>query len=159
MAFQDTKQFKKGEIGEAIVKNILHSKGWITYSPDNNSPHYFDILATKNKQKVIAFEVKTKARFNKWPAQGIDERHYDEYINFVNTTNVPLYLIFIDDKTGDIHCADIKKLKNPFKPIDGIIAWMLEEMIHIGKIDNDTIDKLSQYDTRSHDFNPIQFNF
>lgn len=152
--FSDTPKAKKGKLGEDIVKGYLHRKGWITYGPENDGPHYFDMLAAYKKEKVIAIDVKTKARLNKWPAQGIDIRHYDQYMRFTSTTNVPFFLVFVDDKTGDIHAGELAKMKNFFFPNEKIIAWPLSEMKLIGKIDSDQVALLSQYDTRNYDFNP-----
>lgn len=147
--FEETPQYKKGKIGEDIVKAMLIEKGWVPYSPEPGRPHYFDILATKDKKSVIAIDVKTKARLNKWYAQGINISHYNQYINFVNITNVPFYLVFVDDKIGDIHLANITKLKNPIYPSLGIIAWPLDQMQKIGNIGGENIEKLSTYDQRS----------
>ena len=153
--FEDMPQSKKGAIGEEIVRNLLRNKGWITYNPDKGKAHYFDILATKDKKKVIAIDVKTKARFNNWPAQGINLRHYNEYIEFVKDTNVEFYLIFVDDKNGDIHLANLINLKEPFYPCNGIIAWSLDQMIKIACINSqELLDKMSQFDTRNYEYDP-----
>lgn len=155
MNFRERPQYQKGKRGEDIVRRMLKDKGWVTYAPEGAGAHYFDILATKDKKSVIALDVKTKARFNKWAAQGIDKRHYEEYMNFVKTTQVPFFLIFVDDKNGDIHSAELSKLKYPFYPTPGIIAWMLTEMKKIGQItDNNVLADLSQFDTRNYEYNP-----
>jgi Holliday junction resolvase len=146
---------KKGLIGEKIIMNYLEDKGWIVYTPfTKNKAHYFDILATKNKEKVIAIDVKTKARFNKWAAQGIDVRHYKQYLDFMEMAKVPFYLIFVDDKLGDVHLADISELKNGFNPNKKIIAWMLKDMKFMFRISEDMIKKLSKYDQRNYEFKP-----
>lgn len=155
MKFEDKPQYKKGLIGEEIVRNILREKGWITYKPDEGKAHYFDILATKDKKSVIALDVKTKARFNKWAAQGINLRHYKEYLEFIKTTNIPFFLVFVDDKNGEIHIAKLDELKNEFYPTPYIIAWELSQMKKIGTIeDKNLIDKMSQFDTRNYEYNP-----
>lgn len=147
------KSLKKGQIGERIIWEFLEDRGWIVYKPyTENKPHYFDIIATRNKEKVIAIDVKTKARFNKWAAQGININHYEQYLHFVKTTNVPFYLVFIDDKIGDVHVADITKLKNGFNPNKNVIAWSLDQMHFLFKIDHETIENLSKYDQRNYKF-------
>jgi hypothetical protein len=134
---------------------MLKNKGWVTYSPDSGGAHYFDILATKNKEKVVAIDVKTKARFNKWPAQGINKRHYEEYMRFVETTKIPFYLVFVDDKNGDVHIAELAKLKKPFHPRPNIIAWMLSEMKKVTTIEDVALlSEMAKHDTRNYDFNP-----
>lgn len=145
----------KGEIGESIIREYLESRGWIVYSPiTKNKPHYFDQLATKNKEQVIAIDVKTKARLNKWAAQGINIKHYNEYKNFIEKVNVPFYIIFVDDKNGDVYSAELKNLKNGFNPAPYIIAWELKQMKFLFNIGEEKIRLLSKYDQRSYEFEP-----
>jgi Holliday junction resolvase len=150
------KALKKGEIGEYIIRKYLEDKGWIVYSPfTKDKAHYFDMLCTYNKEKVMAIDVKTKARLNLYEAQGIDKKHYYQYINFTNKTNIPFYLIFIDDKLGDVHCADLKSLQNEIHINDKIIAWHLKDMHYLFNIGNDNINKLTELDQRNYFFNPL----
>jgi Holliday junction resolvase len=146
---------KKGELGEQIIRNYLEERGWVVYCPfTKDKAHYFDMLCTYNKEKVIAIDVKTKARLNKWNAQGINIKSYNEYLNFQNTTHVNFYLIFIDDKTGDVHLADLSKLQNHIYINNNIIAWNLNDMQFLFKISDKEIEELSKYDQRNYDFNP-----
>lgn len=146
---------KKGELGEKIIINLLEKKGWIVYTPyTKDKAHYFDILATYRKERAIAIDVKTKARLNNWAAQGIDVRHYKQYKKFMETHNVPFYLVFIDDKCGDVHLADLDKLSKPIYPNNKIIAWKLTDMKYIMNIGKDAIKKLSKYDQRNYKYNP-----
>lgn len=147
---------KKGEIGENIIRIFFEKKGWIVYFPfTKNKAHFFDMLCTYNKEKVIAVDVKTKARLNNWNAQGINVRSYNEYLNFVNTTKVNFYLIFIDDKNGEVYCADITKLNNPIYPNDEIIAWELKQMKYLFKITEQQINELTKFDQRNYNYKPI----
>lgn len=146
---------KKGEIGEMIVQKFLEKRGWIVYRPfTKDKAHYFDALATKDKEKVIAIDVKTKARLNNWRAQGINIKSYNEYKKFIDKINVPFYLFFIDDKCGDVFTAELSKLKNSFNPTPYIIAWYLEDMFYLFNIGEDNIKLLSEYDQREYDYNP-----
>jgi len=154
MEWHEKQTVKKGDLGEAIVKGYLESQGLIVYKPLTNGVHWFDILCTRGKQSVVAIDVKTKARLNKWDAQGIDLRHYKEYVNFAESTSIEFYLIFVDDKTGEVHLADIMKLKNPIYPNKKIIAWELSEMKYLFTIDETHIKKLSSFDTRNYKFKP-----
>lgn len=147
----------KGEIGESIIRKYLEKKGWVVYFPfTKDKAHYFDMLCTLDKDMVIAIDVKTKARLNKWKAQGINIKSYKEYLDFVMKSKVSFYLIFIDDKTGDVHGVDITKLKDPIYPRPDIIAWKLEQMNFMFKITEDEILQLTKYDQRKHDFNPTE---
>ena len=147
---------KKGLIGEDIIRDYLEQKGWVVYTPfTKDKAHYFDMLATQNKEKVIAIDVKTKARFNKWAAQGIDIKAYKEYMQFVETTKVPFYLIFIDDKSGDVHVAELAKIGGGFMVSEYIIAWMLDEMKYLFNIGEDKCKELSKYDQRNYLYTPF----
>ncbi len=148
---------QKGEAGELIIKEYLESRGWVVYCPlTKDKAHYFDILASLNKEKVIAIDVKTKARLNNWPAQGINIKSYREYKKFAETTNVPFYLVFVDDKTGDVHSQELNKLTNEFYPGKSgqIVAWPLDCMLFLFNIGEDKIKELSKYDQRNYDFIP-----
>jgi hypothetical protein len=146
---------KKGELGENIIQEFLEKRGWIVYRPfTKDKAHYFDALATKNKEKVIAIDVKTKARLNNWKAQGINITTYNEYKKFIDKVNVPFYLIFIDDKCGDVYSAELSKLKNSFNPTPKIIAWYLNEMFYLFNIGEENIKMLSEFDQRNYDYNP-----
>jgi Holliday junction resolvase len=149
---------KKGEIGERIIREHLESKGWIVYIPfTKHKAHYFDMLATKNKERAIAIDVKTKARLNKWNAQGIDVRHYNQYMNFLNKHNVPFYICFVDDKSGDVHVAELDKLHDPIKVNECIIAWNTSQMKLLMNIGSKMVEELSQYDQRNYEYNPSNF--
>jgi hypothetical protein len=146
---------KKGELGENIIREYLESKGWIVYFPfTKNKAHAFDILCTLNKEKVIAIDVKTKARMNKFNAQGIDLRSYNEYLKFKEKMSIEFYLIFVDDKNGDVHTFEIgQKIESII--INKIIFWWVKDMKFMFNIGKEKIEELSKYDQRGYDFNPI----
>jgi len=147
---------KKGNIGENIIINYLEKKGFIIYKPITKAAHWIDIVATKNKNEIYAIDVKTKARMNKWPATGIDIKHYKDYKRLKKLCNINVYLFFIDDKLGTIHCAELKKLSKGFNPNKKIIAWYLEEMELIHTLTKNQITQLTKHDTRNYVFNPTQ---
>lgn len=152
---------KKGEIGEDIVRCYLENRGWIVYYPfTKDRAHYFDMMATFNKDKVVAIDVKTKARLNKWNAQGIDRRHHCEYMAFIEKTKVPFYIIFIDDKNGDVYALDLKNANDGFTPggANHIIAWYLNTMKFLFNIGEDKINELSKYDQRNYKYNPHNYD-
>lgn len=150
-------KLQKGDLGEKIITEYLEKKGWIVYRPfTKDKAHYFDMLCTLNKEKVIAIDVKTKARLNKWNAQGINIKTYNEYVNFVKTTSVNFYLIFVDDKTGEVHLADLIKLKDPIYPNEKIIAWPVKNMKYLFTISENQIKELTKLDQRNYIFNPTK---
>jgi hypothetical protein len=145
---------KKGELGEDIIRKYLEEKGWIVYFPfTKNKAHAFDMLCTYKKEKVIAIDVKTKARLNKYAAQGIDIRSYNEYIYFKNTMNISFLLIFVDDKNGDVHAFEIGKEMENFQ-IGKIIFWYLKDMMFLFNIGKEKINELSKYDQRNYNYKP-----
>ena len=149
------KALMKGEMGETIIRKFLEKRGWIVYFPfTKNKAHYFDILATKNKEKVIAVDVKTKARLNKWAAQGINLKSYNEYMRFIKKTKISFYLFFIDDKNGDVHYADLRRLGHGFPINSKIIAWHLVSMKKLFNIGESKIKELSELDQRNYPYLP-----
>jgi len=145
---------KKGELGENIIREYFEKKGWIVYQPfTKNKAHAFDMLCTLNKEKVMAIDVKTKARLNKYAAQGIDIRSYNQYLHFKKSMNINFYLIFVDDKIGDVHFFEIGSDVKSFT-INKIIFWYLKDMKFIFNIGIDKIKELSKYDQRSYNFIP-----
>lgn len=146
---------QKGEIGETIIREFLEAKGWVVYFPfTKNKAHAFDMLATYNKEKVFALDVKTKARFNNWEAQGINIRHYNEYMKFKSQMSIPFYIVFIDDKNGDVHTLELKEETPSFKVNENIMAWDLKHMKYLFNIGEEKIQLLSQYDQRNYEYRP-----
>lgn len=146
---------QKGELGESIIREYLENKGWIVYFPfTKNKAHAFDMLATFKKEKVFALDIKTKARFNNWNAQGINIKHYNEYMNFKSKMAIPFYLVFIDDKNGEVHSMELKEETPSFKVNDNIIAWNLKHMQFLFNIGKEKIQLLSRYDQRNYEYKP-----
>ena len=75
-------------------------------------------------------------------------------MNFINKVNIPFYLIFVNDKDGDVHLAELSKLSKGFHPVPYIVAWELSEMKFMFNIGEEKIKELSQYDQRNYDYNP-----
>lgn len=166
MNFENTKQFKKGKLGEEIVRNYLELKGFICYTPvTRNKAHCFDMLIIKNKLETIALDVKTKSRLNKYNATGVDYKSYLEYKKWSNYTNLPFYLFFVDDRSGEVHYNNLENLNetNGFKiSNDKIIVWEINQMQFLFNInDKNILNQLQQYDTRTYTYNPdveIEYN-
>jgi hypothetical protein len=147
---------QKGEIGENIIREYLESKGWIVYFPyTKNKAHAFDILATKNKEKIIALDVKTKARLNKWKATGINIKSYKQYLSFKKLMSIDFYIFFVDDKTGDVHKMLLNENLKAIYPTPYLIAWFLDDMEYLFNIGEENIKKISLLDQRNYLFNPI----
>jgi hypothetical protein len=163
--WNDKVQVKKGDIGEEIIDTLLIDEGYHIFASLINGPHLFDRYAFNlEKNKHFYFDVKTKARLNNWEAQGIDEKHYLKYLQAADKLNISFYIFFIDENNGEVHSADIKKLKEklfyiPMKKTnhDKIVAWNLKDMKYIGKInDVNILNKLKNYNSRNYRISQIQ---
>lgn len=156
---------KKGEIGEMIVRRNLEQKGWVVYQPVTDGAHCFDMLSIKDKHSAIALDVKAKARMNRWPATGIDQRHFDEYQSFSLKHQMPFWVVFVDEMQKTIYgncIEDLERRRNvegvmyPFvittKYGKNIRLWPLEAMIHIDSIEDDDIASLLSYSQRGHEY-------
>ena len=158
-------RLKKGEIGEGIVRSLLESKGWIVYCPFTKGAHAFDMIATLNKERAIALDVKAKARMNKYPATGINLDHYEQYKRFSIKHSMPFWLVFVDEQTNEIYGNTIEKLdeecivsgqkypmqiKSRFNKT--IIFWPIEKMHKFGEIPKDKVKELCELNTRSYEY-------
>jgi len=155
------KSLSKGEIGELFFKEYLENQGWSLLMPATlNRPHFCDIFATKNKRDFICADVKTKARLNKINATGIDIYSYESYIDFSKQKSIPFYLVFVNDKDGDVHCANIRYLENSgtgffLGQSKKIICWPINVMRKIFTLTPEQIALLSTYDQRNYVYEPV----
>lgn len=155
MSWQDKKEVKKGDIGEKIVKEYLEKHGYIVYQPTTSGAHYFDMLATKDKQEVISLDVKTKARLNKYEATGIDLAHYEDYKRLMNTTQILFYIYFVDEMEGKVYRQLLNKLPEPFKLNKYIVCWYLKDLIYLFDITEQQKNELKKLNTRNYEYKPI----
>jgi len=159
------KALLKGEVGEELIKPMLESKGYIVYQPNtNDKPHAFDILAIKDKRKVIAMDVKAKARRNSYPDTGVDMRLYRGYKRFSEKHNMDFYLVFVDEMLKKIYGNSIRTLdseitlrvrgKRIIYPwvFKGIRYWPLRSMVSFGTLPEDAVQKLIELSQRSYDY-------
>ena len=151
---------EKGKIGEQIVREYLEAKGWCVYLPPGDSPHSFDMMCIKNKQKVIALDIKTKPkmRFIK-NATGINSAHFDCYTKFSSQHSMPFYVVFVDEDSREIYGASLEKLELPYW--DGekhfpmlinngkIRLWSTDVMTKIGTLQQGEAQQLQDLSQRS----------
>lgn len=154
---------QKGEIGEQIVRKHLESKGWVVYQPETPGAHCFDILALLNKRNAIALDVKAKSRMNKYPATGIDQRHFEEYKHFSDRHQMPFWVVFVDEMQKTVYGNTIDELEKP-RTVEGINypfvmqikkpvrIWPLEAMKPIASLDSDSANKLASFNQRNHGY-------
>lgn len=157
---------KKGEAGEMLIKAHLENNGWTVYRPVTDGAHCFDMLSIKGKKTAIAIDVKAKARMNKWPATGIDQRHFDEYQHFSQKHSMPFWVIFVDEALKKIYGNCIEELEK-CRCVDGvnypwvmptsggkkIRVWPLEAMKVIASISDFDATVLQGFNQRNHSFN------
>lgn len=155
---------QKARIAEEIVWQYLERLGYIVYRPISEGAHAFDILAVKDKKKVIIAEVKAKARRNYYPDTGINHRHYQEYKAIANKHNLNVFLFFVDEMLEMIygnwlHILECKcKIKHKGKLIDypllekGIIYFPLSKMIRICDLKVEESEALKSKSQRSYSY-------
>jgi len=156
---------KKGALAEQIIKERLEEKGWVVYQPVTDGAHCFDMLCIKNKKQVIAVDVKSKARMNKYPATGIDYRHFLEYKTFSENHLIEFWVIFVDEFMRKIYGNTIAELEKqrvedgvvyPFmvetKNSEKVRIWPLSAMIQIADIDQKQSENLMCLNQRSYGY-------
>ncbi len=136
--------------------------GWIVYRPETDGAHAFDMLCVRNKQEAIVVEVKAKARLNRWPATGIAERHYQDYVRFSRRHSMPIFILFVDEGEkraygNFIHVLDrpllvggitYPRLMNDWRPPTRL--WPLAAMEHVADLDDAQCAELMEVSQRSH---------
>lgn len=164
MAWSDRIEVKKGDIGEGIVKNALEKKGYVVYKCVTEKAHAFDFLAVKDKKVFLIAEVKSKARFNKFEATGIDIRHYQEYLYIFNNQDIDVLLFFVDEhpKEERVYCQKLSVLIKP-KSVNGVkypntkiasgkILFSLSDMVTVCQLTQKQLTELKKYSSRNHEY-------
>ncbi len=164
MAWQDKIQVKKGDLGEQIVKEALEKKGYTVYKCVTQGAHAFDFLAVKNKKVFLIAEVKSKARFNKFAATGVNVRNFEEYKYIHENQNIDVLLFFVDEhpKEERIYCQKLSILMQE-KTVDGInypntaiasgkILFSLTDMVTVCKLNTAQLLELKNYSSRSYKY-------
>lgn len=164
MNWESRVQVKKGNFGEAIVKDTLEGKGYVVYRCVTEKAHAFDFLAIKNKQIFVVAEVKSKARLNKYEATGINLSHFKEYKFIYENQNMDVILFFVDEhpKEERIYCQRLSvlmaekvvdKIKYPNTEISrGKIMFSLKDMITVCKLSKDQLAELRALSSRSYEY-------
>jgi len=158
--FENSKSNKKGNIGESIVKDWLKNRGYMIYSPEVLGAHAFDILAMKDKINLIAGDVKTKAKLNKYNGTGIDISHYKTYKKISEKHNIPFFIFFVDEQMGKIYGNFLDKLEAkvyddvqyPFNMNEEIIIFSMKNMILVADISLDDSNKIKMLNTRNYEY-------
>jgi len=182
--FTKTKQYKKGLIGEKIVKDYLTDKGWVVYAPHkskNSSWEFFDIMAIQqdnrvDKPKMFIGDAKTKSRLNHYNAQGIDLHHFKKYIKLSEQMKVPFKLFFTDEYARTLSVIELTREmvlpENKVKSADGreyplvksfnndkdtMILFAMEQIKILTLIDGKLSEKLKSLNERG-EYNITDFS-
>ena len=164
MSWENKIQVKKGNIGEAIVKETLELKGYVLYKCVTKKAHAFDFLAVKDKKIFLIAEVKSKARFNKYEATGIDLRHFNEYKFIYENQNIDILLFFVDEhpKEERIYCQKLSILMEE-KIVDNVqypntiiskgkIIFSLSDMLTVCQLTPEQLSELKKYSSRTYEY-------
>ena len=171
MAWVDRQTVKKGDLGESIVDGYLINKGVIPYQPIADRAHPFDRLcASSDKRTLFVAEVKTKAARKYYPDTGIDQRHYQDYLNIWNKYGLDVWLFFVDEGIGKIYGNKISQLiidrqinhrgrliKYPLHSSnekDGRpkVYFPLDAMIFVCDLTDEAGESLKEMSTRNYDY-------
>ena len=103
--------FCKGDYAEVIVQRLLEEKGFVVYRPvTHDKPHGFDMFAYKDKSYKFAVEIKTKSLCDKYPETGFEEYLHDRYVQLSEKLNLPVWILFCDEKRKEIYGNLLSKL-------------------------------------------------
>jgi len=148
--FNDRLTTKKGNIGEALVDEMLREQGFVIYVPEGGQAHAFDRLAIKNKEILLIAEVKSKSLRKFYPDTGIDIRHYHEYLNIMNKHNLEVIMFFVDEEIGEIYGGKLKEISavKSYAHNGKDMVWPLEQkgIIYFHRDSMKTFKKLSETD-------------
>ena len=172
MKFQDTKMYKRGQVGEKIVDRFIIEKGkFIPYAPMvDDKPHTFDrLLATKDKKRLMIVEVKTLDSRDYYPDTGISIAHYYEYLDIQNEYGIDVWIFFVDSKKEEIYGNTLNNLKEQtevmyngrlliyplkapnFTAIGGeIIYFPLVNTLPICKLTQEQIEEIRMYSNKGY---------
>ena len=164
MRFEDTKQYKKGNLGMRLVDEHLIKKGYVPYSPDAiNKRHPFDRLVAKDdKTMIFIAEGKTKPARIYYRDTGIDIKNYKEYQHIHEKYNLRVFLFFVDEDKKEIYgnwLDELDKEKFEFNPKDRMIKYPLEQkgiryfplssMKSICKLTKEQVEEIRKFTTRA----------
>ena len=133
MNWIDKPQVKKGNIGEAYVKQFLEKKGYIVYAPVTDGAHKIDFFAHNGKEKnVICIEAKAKKRMAYFEETGFNYDSYLHYLEVQEKHSIPTYIFFIDEFEKCIYGQWLHKLGNGIRRSScNVIVWPLASLTEV----------------------------
>lgn len=146
MNWLSLKEVKTGNKGEKIIQEYLEENNYNVYVSTTNKAHWFDGMATRNKDEIFFYEVKTKPKMRCYTAQGFDKNDYSVYLKLSNKTNTPFYIFFVDYINGDVHKINLNKLiklteNNQVEYQNkNVIAWNTKYLEYLFKLTKEQIN-------------------
>ena len=152
MNWGDKKEVKKGDLGEDLVKDFLHKKGFILYKPITNGSHKVDYFCHSGKdKKVICAEAKTKRRMALRPATGFNVNCYEHYFELNKKYNIKTFVFFIDDFERCIYGQWLHLLGKGIT-IKNVIVWPMDKMKLIRNLSNSEVNSINQFTSVNYDY-------
>lgn len=157
--WQDRKEVKKGNIGEGLVIDYLHRKGYVVYKSITSGAHPFDNLcASRDKKKIFIAEVKTKEARKYYPDTGINIRSYDQYKFIQDKYSLDVFLFFVDATNHKVYGNAMNELTKPINingteyPLrhKGIIYFPLALMITLANLTEEQAEQIAQFNTKNY---------
>ena len=111
--WHERREVKIADYGEKLIREYLEDENYICYKPVTDGAHLFDLLIYRKDTGVMAAEVKTKPRRNKYPDTGFNYRNYECYKQFTEEHNIKMFVYFIDELEGKIYGNYLDELDKP----------------------------------------------
>ena len=154
--FNQSRHFRKGMIGEAIVRGRLESNGWQVTQFTYDSPHIFDMFCHKmSSGQSMAVEVKTKSRMKYYDETGISYAHFKRYLKWIENHDMPFWIMFVDHSVGSVFAGDFRKLSlKPMNKRGDSVTW---ETRYMQKWQDLTEEEIQSIETVSeaYDVTPV----
>jgi len=153
------KKGKKADFAEEIVRKEFFRKGYMVYTPKSRGAHLIDAFVMKEKDfsKAFAYDVKAKARRNKYEDTGINIDHYNQYMELAENHNITVNLFFADELIGEIYGGNIKTISKPdgtgYPLVDReVIYFPLRKMRHLMNLTTEEIMFLRENSSRHKEY-------
>jgi len=165
MGFRETAEFQQGQSAERRIARMLQSKGFFVnpsydYSGEdgNKAPrlegkdHSFvvpDLDASRDGVRLWV-EVKSKSKPVVWGKtgeirHGIELRHFWSYRQIEKITGSRVFLVVVEENSGEVLCASLSKLARA--PISGKGTKWAEKMVFWPR---DTFSVIGAVETYQH---------
>lgn len=168
MNFRERETTRKGVIGESLIEKFFMELGYIIYKPINDGAHLIDyILVSPDKKTSIAVDIKTKPRRSRYPDTGIEQCHFEEYLEYSKRHNIKVLILFVDEEQGLIYGNSLDNLEKPLE-YNGIQYpmvsrsswggtqhyWCLRSMDIVGILEKEMINKIKEHTHKNRMYEP-----